>query len=465
MAKKYIIHTFGCQMNYSDSERIESVLFDLGFEKALTDASADLIIYNTCSIRQKAEDRIFGLMPKIKQLKKQNPSLLVVITGCMVRKSSTKLDDEELAGKPDRIIRILPEVDITLKIDELMGLAGMIRKFEALINVPKIESELLDHYFKISSNFGLTPKNQAFIPVSMGCDKFCTYCIVPFSRGREKSRPYADILAEAEKAGEMGVKEITLVGQTVNSYGASVYDKMHNEIGEIPSGKEPFAYLLEKMDSLKGLGIERVRWTSPHPKDMTSQLIDAMANLTTQMPSLHLPIQSGDNNTLKRMNRPYTVERYREIIEELRRKIPDISISTDIIVGFCGETDSEFENTCNFFKEMKFEFAFLAQYSQRKGTFAAKRLIDDVPVSVKKIRWNILNDILRENSREALSRFVGRTCNVLFERADKSAIYGKNEHFKEVKIEMENADKNLLGQILPVKIIGAREWELIGEIA
>lgn len=451
-------------MNYSDSERIESVLTDLGYEKAKSDVSADLIIYNTCSIRQKAEDRIFGLMPKIKQLKKQNPRLLVIITGCMVRKSSTRLDDIEVSGRPDRIIRMLPEVDITLKIDELMGLAEMMRKFEAQQDVPQIESELLDHYFKISSNFGLTPKNQAFIPVSMGCDKFCTYCIVPFSRGREKSRPIQDILAEAERAAEMGMKEITLVGQTVNSYGVSVYDKMHDEIGEIPQGKEPFAYLLEKMDALRALGVERVRWTSPHPKDMTSSLIDAMANLTTQMPSLHLPIQSGDNNTLKRMNRPYTVERYREIIEELRRKIPDISISTDIIVGFCGETDEEFENTCSFFKEMKFEFAFLAQYSERKGTFASKRLLDDVPVSVKKERWIILNDILRENSKEALARFVGRTCNVLFERADKTAIYGKNEHFKEVKVEMQNPDNNLLGQILPVKILSAREFELIGQI-
>ncbi len=449
-------------MNYSDSERVAKYLDSLGYESTKSDATADLIVYNTCSIRQKAEDRIYGLMPKIKQLKKQNPGLIVVVTGCMVRKSSTRLDDPEVLGRPDRIIRILPEVDIALKIDELMGLAEMMRKFEAE-NLPKLDEELLDHYFKISPTYGLTPKNQAFIPVSMGCDKFCTYCIVPFSRGREKSRPIQEILAEAEKAAEMGMKEITLVGQTVNSYGVSVYDKGHGDIGDIPAGKEPFAYLLEKMDSLRALGVERVRWTSPHPKDMTSQLIDAMANLTTQMPSLHLPIQSGDNNTLKRMNRPYTVERYREIIEELRRKIPDISISTDIIVGFSGETEEEFENTCRFFEEMKFEFAFLAQYSERKGTFAAKRLVDDVSVSVKKKRWNTLNDILRENSREALSRFVGRNCNVLFERADKEAVYGKNEHFKEVKI-FGNANKNLLGQILPVKILGAREWELIGEI-
>jgi tRNA-2-methylthio-N6-dimethylallyladenosine synthase len=354
-------------------------------------------------------------------------------------------------------------VDITLKIDELMGLAEMMRKFEAN-ELPQMDDELLDHYFKISPTYGLTPRNQAFIPVSMGCDKFCTYCIVPFSRGRERSRPYADIIAEAQKVAEMGVKEITLVGQTVNSYGMAVYDVGHKQIGEVPEGALPFPFLLSELDKLKALGIERVRWTSPHPKDMSSQLIDAMANLTTQMPSLHLPIQSGDNNTLKRMNRPYTVERYREIIEELRRKIPDISISTDIIVGFCGETDEEFENTCSFFKEMKFEFAFLAQYSQRKGTFASKRLEDDVPSSVKKERWNILNDILRENSRDALSRFVGRTCNVLFERADKTAIYGKNEHFKEVKVEMEIPDKELLGKILPVKISVARELELIGEI-
>jgi tRNA-2-methylthio-N6-dimethylallyladenosine synthase len=457
---KYIIHTYGCQMNYSDSERIESFLDNLGYERASSDVSADLIVYNTCSIRQKAEDRIFGLMPKLAQLKKQNPGLLVMITGCMVRKSSTRLDEET---KPDKLIRMLPEVDIVFKIDELMKLAEMMRKFEAK-NLPQMDEELLDHYFKISPTYAQTPVNQAFIPVSMGCDKFCTYCIVPFTRGREKSRPIADIISEAEKVAEMGFKEITLVGQTVNSYGNSVYDKLHGNIGFIPEGKEPFPYLLEELDKLKKLGVERIRWTSPHPKDMSSALIDAMAKLETQMPCLHLPVQSGDNETLKRMNRPYSVERYKEIIAELREKIPGIAISTDIIVGFCGETEEEFNNTCEFFKEMDFEFAYLAQYSERKGTFASKRLKDDIPTEVKKKRWNILNDILRENSRNALAKYLGKTEKVLFERITNDAIYGKTETMKEVKIEMEKPDKSLLGQILPVEIINTREWELIGKI-
>ncbi len=457
---KYIIHTFGCQMNYSDSERIESFLENLGYKKALSDSSADIIVYNTCSIRQKAEDRIFGLMPKIKQLKKQNPNLLVMITGCMVRKSSTRLDIET---KTDRLIRMLPEVDIVFKIDELSSLAGLIRKFEGK-NVPEIDEELIDHYFKISPTYAQTPLNQAFIPVSMGCDKFCTYCIVPFTRGREKSRPIADILSEAEKVAEMGFKEITLVGQTVNSYGNSVNDRMNLETLEMPQGVEAFSYLLCELDKLKSLGVERIKWTSPHPKDMTSQLIDTMAKLETQMPFLHLPIQSGDNETLKRMNRPYTVERYKEIIAELRKKIPEIAISTDIIVGFCGESEEEFNNTCEFFKEMNFEFAYLAQYSERKGTFASKRLKDDVPTEVKKERWNKLNDILRENSRNALAKYLGKTERVLFERTSGNSIYGKTPTNKEVKVEMENVDLSLLGKIIDVEIIATREWELIGKI-
>lgn len=454
---KYIVHTYGCQMNYSDSERIEYYLESLGYEKTSSDLRADIIVLNTCAIRQKAEDRISGIMPRLGQLKTQNPELKIVLTGCMVRLSSNKFSQ-----KKDKFLRILPDIDICLKIDELPRFAELIRECSNN-EFHKIDEELLDHYFKIQASYKQSPKNQAFIPVSMGCDKFCTYCIVPFSRGREKSRPIADILMEAEKVAEMGYKEITLVGQTVNSYGVSAYDKIHGQIGEIPSGKEPFVYLLEKMDKLQSLGIERVRWTSPHPKDMTSQLIDAMAGLKTQMPSIHLPVQSGDDRTLKRMNRPYSVDRYKEIVLELRKKIPGISISTDFIVGFSGETDDEFMNTCEFFKEMKFEFAFLSQYSVRPGTFASKRLVDDIPVSVKKKRWNHLNDILREQSLNSLSRFVGQKPRVLFERIDKNAIYGKTEHFREVKIEMQKPDKSLIGQIIPVEIVQAREWELIGE--
>lgn len=453
----YTIQTLGCQMNYSDTERVETYLEALGYNKTEGFSGADLIIFNTCSIRQKAEDRIFGFMKAMHELKQSNPGLMVALTGCMVRKSSSKYSPER-----DTLFSRMRELDIALRIEELPKLAGLVREIDPESTIEAIEEENLEDYFKIqAAHNSYKSKKQAFVPVSTGCDKFCTYCIVPYSRGREKTRSIEDILEESRLLVENGCVEITLVGQTVNSYGLNNRDKksgMFDFLGK----KEPFVHLLEEMDKLYEKGLKRVRFTSPHPKDMSDQLIDVMASLKTQMPYLHLPVQSGDNRTLKRMNRTYTVERYREIVAKLREKIPGISISSDIIVGFCGETDEEYDCTYKFFEEMKFEHAYISQYSQRSGTFSARFMRDDIETKVKKERWFKLNELLKKLAQDGLDRFVGQTVEVLVETQEGEVCSGRSEHFKTVQFE---AGRDLVGQLVNVKINKGENWVLFGELA
>ena len=452
----YFIQTYGCQMNYSDSERMETYIQALGYEKGEEMENAGLIIFNTCSIRKKAEDKVLGQMKRVSAIKSKNPDLRVILAGCMVRKSSSRYSE-----KRDRLLNMVREIDIALRTEELPKLAELLREIDPDSKIEAIEEESLEDYFQINaSNSTHKSKTQAFLPVSNGCDKFCTYCIVPFSRGREKSRKIEEILIDAEELVEKGMKEITLIGQTVNSYGLGTHDKERetfNDLGE----KEPFVYLLEEMDKLKEKGLKRVRWTSPHPKDMSDQLIEAMATLETQMPYLHLPVQAGHNETLKRMNRPYTVERYREIIKKLRKKIPEISVTTDIIVGFCDETEEEFETTYKFFEEMDFEHGFISRYSDRKGTTANRFMDDNISDKVKSERWHKLNDLLKIQSKKILEKFLGKTVNVLVEDQEGDLCTGRCENFKTVEFISK---KNLIGEIVPVKITDSKEWDLVGEL-
>lgn len=443
-------------MNYSDSERMESYLEALGFEKATTEEEADILMFNTCSIKQRAEDKVFGALEKTTKLKQDNPNLIVIVAGCMVRKSSSRYSVER-----DKLFVRMRQLDIALRTEELPKLAELARELDPDSQIAEIEEEALEDYFQIQpTHTSHQNKSQAFVAISNGCDKFCTYCIVPYSRGREKSRKIEDILQEVTALTANGCKEITLLGQTVNSYGLSNYDSEHDTFNHLD--KEPFVHLLEELNKLQEQGLERVRFTSPHPKDMSDQLIDTMATLQTQMPYLHLPVQAGDDNVLKRMNRPYTVEHYKNIVKKLREKIPGINITTDIIVGFCGETDEEYENTYKFFEEMDFEHAYISQYSERKGTTASKFIKDDIPQKVKKERWHKLNNLLIERAQKALEGFIGKTVKVLVENQDGKECTGRNEHYKTVQFE---SGRNLLGQIVEVKINSAENWVLHGELA
>ncbi len=454
----YFVQTFGCQMNYSDTERMEAYLQALGFSKTDGFDTADLIMFNTCSIRQKAEDRVYGYMKTIGDLKKEKPNLVVVITGCMVRESSSRY-----SVKRDSLFNHARNLDIALKTEELPKLAGLVREVNPEIDLKEIYEESLEDYFKIDpTHDSHASKAQAFVAVSNGCDKFCTYCIVPYSRGREKSRHPMYVIKEVETLVKNGCKEVTLIGQTVNSYGLGNYDKENKTFEFLTeTGQEPFVYLLEELDKFHELGLERVRFTSPHPQDMSDQLIEAMASLKTHMPYLHLPVQAGHNTTLKRMNRTYTVEHYKNIVKKLREKIPGISISTDIIVGFCGETEEEFETTYKFFEEMEFEHGYISQYSERTGTTAERFIKDDISKNVKKERWIKLNELLKKLSAKTLERFVGKTVNILVENQNENICLGRSEHFKAVQFE---SGRDLLGQIVPVKIVSAREWMLHGEL-
>lgn len=450
MQRTYYVQTLGCQMNYSDSERIDTILNEFDFKKVEEMHHADLILFNTCSVRQKAEDRIYGHMRAISKLRVKRPDLLVGITGCMVKKTSTRLSTEL-----DPSMKKMQELDFTLRIEDLPIFPNLIKSFWSDQNIPEIKETNLKNYFHINPKY--TSKFQAFVPIGTGCDNFCTYCIVPYSRKRERSRSMEEIFAECKHLVQNGCVEITLLGQNVNSYGKSNFDRKTNEFKNIDY---PFVKLLKKIDSLRKDGLRRLRFTSNHPKDLSDKLIDSIASLKTLMPYLHLPVQAGNNDVLRSMNRHYSAEWYRGLVKKLREKIPYIAISTDIIVGFCGETEEQFEDTYKLFEEIRWDMAYLAQYSPRKGTFSASNLKDDVPNEIKKKRWQKLNKLLKQTSHEKNKLFSGKTVNVLVEKHDGENCYGRSEHFKNVKFR---SDTDLTGDLVPVKITTTKEWFLGGE--
>lgn len=455
---KYHLKTYGCQFNYSDSERTAAVLEQIGFTPTENEEESDLIIFNTCSIRQKAEDRVYGMMPRMTELKKQNERLKVAITGCMVRKSSTKRSREK-----DPLVEQLDCLDLTFRIEEVAKLAGLLKEIDPEIPLQQAPDEFdagtLQNYFKIHPRY--TNTFQAFVPIARGCDKFCAFCIVPYTRGREKSRDMDEILKECDKLVTNGCREITLLGQNVDSYGLSFEDRRSKRFSPLkPGEKIYFTRLLEELDTLKTKGLSRVRWTSPHPKDLTDDVIEAVSRLKTQMPYIHLPVQAGSNSMLKRMNRPYTHERYLELIKKIRDRIPDCAISTDIIVGFCGETEAMFEETYRLFEEVRWDMAYLAQYSMRRFTAAYRTMKDDVPQREKERRWHRLNELLTRVSYEKHRAFIGKTVQVLVEKCENAVFEGRSEHFKRTQFE---GTQDLIGKIVPVKITEAFKWNLKGK--
>lgn len=451
---KYFIQTYGCAMNYSDSERVSSVLERIGYEQAATDKEADLLIFNTCSVKQKAEDRVLGLRRNLQRMKEANPKLRLAITGCMARQTSTHQTTE----KRDELLRRMPELDIVFKIDEVARLPKLLKIVDPDL---KFEDELdegtLENYFKIVPN--KATNFSVFVPIMTGCDKFCTYCIVPFTRGREYSRDFDEILAECAKHVEEGALELTLVGQTVNSYGLSFNDRKSGNFEKY--GKNPFAALLMEVDKLGEKGLKRLRFTSPHPRDFHDELIDTMAKLKTLSPYFHMPVQSGDDRILRRMNRNYKVDEYVKIMRKVQKAIPGCAISTDIIVGFCGETDEEFENTYKMYKEMEWDMCFLSRYSPRKGTYSEKKLEDNISHELKAKRWERLNELLIDIARKKHAVYAGKTVEVLVNQQNGINCSGRTPEFKEVKFQ---ASRPLVGKLVDVHVTGTREFVLEGEL-
>lgn len=428
---KFHIRTFGCQMNEHDSETIAGLLMQEGMAPADKPGEADIVIINTCSVRENADKSFFGTLGQFKKKKEQNPEFTVCVGGCMMQQQHIV----------DSVKRKYPWVDIIFGTHNLQDLPGLIK------NVKCEKSKLVDVWEEAGDIIEGLPakrlfKHKAYVNIMYGCDNFCSYCIVPYTRGRERSRKPGDILNEVKKLVEDGVIEITLLGQNVNSY------------------KPDFTRLLYNLSDIEGL--ERIRFMTSHPKDLSDDLIRAFSELPKLCNYIHLPVQSGDNNILSRMNRRYTRENYLTLIEKLREAVPDIAISTDIIVGFPGETEEEFESTLDLCKRVGFDSAFTFLYSVRKGTPAAD-FEEQVPEEIKHERFNRLVAIINESSAVKNSQYVGRVEKVLVESLSKrnsKTFSGRTESFKLVNFK---ADMEDVGKIIRVRITEAKTFSLDGE--
>lgn len=426
MAKTYHIITFGCQSNIADSERIASVIESAGVKHAHDKNKADIVIFNTCSVKQKAEDRIFGLKKEVEKLKIVNSKLKIVLTGCMMHYS-----DKDLK-------RRLPFVDIFIDIKNIANLPKILK-------LKNVQHRMLNKKDYLSLEPKHTSKFSANIPISYGCNNFCTYCIVPYSRDREYSRPAKDILNEVEKIIKKGYKEIWLLGQNVNSYNDNGF-RFHD--------------LLRRINSIPG--DFWIRFTSPHPKDFSVETIKAMRESEKFAHYINLPAQSGDNNILKKMNRPYTTIHYKKLVGKIRKAVPDISISTDIIVGFPGETKDQFKNTENLFKDIGFDMAFLSEYSPRPGTASTMIMKDNVPHKEKENRKNKLNKILEKTALKNNRRLKGKTIRVLIDKKSKDIFLGRTEGNK--LVEVEASKKIKVGEFEDITITEIGPWRLKGQI-
>ena len=377
----YKLITFGCQMNISDSERIVTVLKKMKYKPTSNKSKVNLIIINTCSVRQKATDRIFGQVKNWRKLKKEKPSLIIILTGCI-----TKQDKEKFEKNVDLIFDIKNLPELPKKIIE-------IQQRQQCLNIqpPSISN---NDYFYIKPQY--STKNIAYVPIMTGCNNFCSYCIVPYTRGREISRSSEEILKEAKNLIKKGYKEICLLGQNVNSYKFLIFNFPSNSADRQFSNKSKinvitFPTLLQILNDLPG--DFQISFFTSHPKDMSDELINVITKCKKIKKELHLPVQSGDNKILKKMNRCYTTANYTKLVQKIRKKIRQIFLSTDIIVGFPGETKKQFENTVKLCKKIKFNKAFISQYSPRPETMSAK-LKDNVSKEEKKRRWEILDKMI-----------------------------------------------------------------------
>lgn len=435
--KKYFILTYGCQMNEHDSEKMESILENVGYERGNTKEEADIILINTCLIRENAELKVYGKIGELKVLKKLNPNLILGICGCMMQKKEVR----------NIIEKKYPFVDLvfgTHNIHQIPELLSMIYKEnKRVINVWENEGDIIeDLTSKRKFNF------KGLVNITYGCNNFCTYCVVPYTRGREKSREKEDIVNEIKELYENGCKEITLLGQNVNSYGKNL--------------KKPvsFAELLREVDKI---GIERVRFMTSHPKDLSEELIETIRDFDSLCEHIHLPFQAGSNKVLKEMNRKYTKESYLDLVKKIKENIPGVSLTTDIIVGFPGETDEDFKDTIDVVKKVEFDSAFTYLYSTREGTPAAKRE-DQVSREEKNKRFNELTNILNEISNMKNKRLLGEIHSVLVEgisKNNKEALTGRTRTGKIVNFR---GGERLIGEIVNVKIIEAKTWSLEGEV-
>lgn len=441
---KYTIITMGCQLNENDSEKISGMVENMGYTRTDNVSESNLIIFNTCCVRENAEERLFGKLGEIKAYKEKN-NAIIAIGGCMMQEKVMQ----------DKIKNSYNFVDIVFGTHTLHKLPQDI--YEILDGQKRVR-DILDIDGEVYENLPIKrdDKHSASVTIMYGCNNFCTYCIVPYVRGRERSRKPENILQEIEGLAKEGYKEVTLLGQNVNSYMRSEREK-----GEVTSEIKSFAELLKAVNKIEG--IERIRFISPHPKDFTDDVIQAIKECDKVCKIIHLPLQSGSSNVLKRMNRKYTKEQYLELAEKIKREIPNVEFSTDIIVGFPGETEEDFEDTLDVVRKINYEQIFMFIYSIRVGT-PAEKMEDQVPETVKHERFERLKELYESRVEENNQKYIDTIQKVMvtgFSKNNGKTLTGRTETNKTVIFD---GSEDLIGKIIDIKIISQHKWYLKGAI-
>ncbi|HAT4209452.1 TPA: tRNA (N6-isopentenyl adenosine(37)-C2)-methylthiotransferase MiaB [Clostridium perfringens] len=436
--KLFCISTYGCQMNEEDSEKLSGMLKSQGYERTENKEEASIIIFNTCCVRENAENKVFGNLGQLKQLKKKNPNLVIAICGCMMQQ----------VGMADKVLKTFPYVDI------IFGTHNA-HKFPEYLHRVLQEGvqvkEILNKEEGIVEGLPIDRKSdvKAFVTIMYGCNNFCTYCIVPYVRGRERSRKSEDIIKEIEELVSQGYKEITLLGQNVNSYGKGLEEDID------------FAGLLRKVNEVKGL--ERVRFMTSHPKDLSDDVIMAIKECDKLCEQVHLPVQSGSSRILKEMNRHYDREYYLDLVKKIKSEIPDVTLTTDIIIGFPGETEEDFLDTLSLCEEVGYDSAFTFIYSRRNHT-PADKMENQIPDDIKHDRFNRLVEAINKKVVIKNKKYEGKVVEVLVEgpsKNDETKLTGRTRNGKLVNFA---GDEKLVGELVNLKIVRAQPFSLIGEI-
>jgi len=435
--RKYYILTYGCQMNKNDSEIIAGMLTQKGYHPTEELKEADLIILNTCSVREGAEQKVYGKIGEIKPLKKKNPNLLLAVCGCMAQK------DQEILKKRCPHVDIVFGTHNTHQFPDLLEQAR--EKKSRVFAVWNQGMKEIVEGLPVQREGGVS----AYVSIIYGCTNFCAYCIVPYVRGPEKSRQLKDIVEEIQQLAAAGYREVILLGQNVNAYGKDLEEKVN------------FADLLEAVHLVEG--IERIRYTAPHPRDMTLEVIQAVKRLPKLCEHFHLPLQSGDDEILEMMNRGYTTADFRRLVKIVREEVPLASITTDVIVGFPGEEEDHFQNTLDFFREIQFDMAHTLIFSPRPGT-SAEKMNNQIPLEIKKERLKRLMELQEEVAYQKNKVLEGQVVELLIEGPSEKNTDKLSGRTRTNKVVIVEGEENLVGCLVPAKIIAAKSWLIVGEV-
>ena len=438
LGKTYYIKTYGCQMNVHDSENIKAILEEMSFKETLDMEKADLILLNTCAIRENAHNKVFGMIGRLKHMKENRPNIITGVCGCMAQEEVVV---NEILDKYSFLDLVFGTHNIH-ELPEILNKAMHNKKIE--VEVYSCEGDIIEDIpVKRDSKY------KAFVNIMYGCDKFCTYCIVPYTRGKQRSRRFGDIIREVKSLKDAGYKEVTLLGQNVNAYGKDL--GLEFDMGDL-------------LEEVAKTGIERIRFVTSHPWDFTDKMIEVISKYPNIMPYIHLPLQSGSDRILKLMGRRYTKKSYLELFNKIKETVPNASITTDIIVGFPGESEEDFEDTLDVVNICKYDSAFTFIFSPREGTPAAK-MKDDTPLDVKEDRLHRLNELVNKYALEANLQYLGKVVPVLLENVSEKnsdMLAGYTDTMKLVNVK---ASKDMLGKIVDVKITDVKTWSMDGEIA